>query len=118
MTVLYLKDLFKARLSHDRTARRALGLPGGLEYSRGQAAGPRLGRLFGASRQIGWSTFDVAEERRGPAMVVEVTSPTPGTNDVGIKVDYYHRAGVPLYVIADVTEEEEDTRTPDRIDRI
>jgi hypothetical protein len=29
---------------------------------------------------------------------------------VGIKVDYYHRAGVPLYVIADVSKENDGER--------
>jgi colicin import membrane protein len=41
---------------------------------------------------------------------MEVTSPDTRPNDLGVKVDYYHRAGVPLYVIADVFEETEDER--------
>ena len=36
-----------------------------------------------------------------PALVVEVTSRSTRKNDLGIKVDYYHRAKVPLYLIAD-----------------
>ena len=50
--------------------------------------------------------FDVVKEGARPALVIEVTSPATRTNDVGIKVAYYHRARVPLYVIADVLEDD------------
>ena len=43
-------------------------------------------------------------------MAIEVTSPGTRTNDLGPKVKYYKRAQVPLYVIADVTVEDEDQR--------
>ena len=43
-------------------------------------------------------------------LVVEVTSKGTRGNDVDIKPGFYHRARVPLYVIADVLEEDEDTR--------
>jgi hypothetical protein len=43
-------------------------------------------------------------------MVVEVTSPDTRSNDLEIKVDYYHRAGVPLYVIADVSKGKDGDR--------
>ena len=66
--------------------------------------------FWAARRQIGWTTFNVAKERARPVLVVEVTSPKTRVNDVGIKVDYYHRAGVPLYVIADVSVEGDDDR--------
>ena len=49
-----------------------------------------------------WATLDVAAEGARPALVVEVTSPSTRENDLGTKPDFYHRAGVPLYVIADV----------------
>ena len=52
----------------------------------------------------------MAEEKARPALVIEVTSPDTRSNDVGVKVDYYYRAGVPLYVIADVTEEKDKER--------
>ncbi len=39
-----------------------------------------------------------------------MTSPDTRSNDVGIKADYYHRAGVPVYVIADVSEDKEGGR--------
>jgi hypothetical protein len=38
--------------------------------------------------------------------VIEFTSPSTRTNDIGPKVEEYHRVGVPLYVIIDEEEEE------------
>jgi hypothetical protein len=48
-----------------------------------------------------WGTFAVAAEGVRPVLLVEITSPETRDNDVGIKVDYYHRAGAALYVIVD-----------------
>jgi colicin import membrane protein len=42
--------------------------------------------------------------------VVEITSPSTRENDLGIKVKFYHRARVPLYVIADATEDADGGR--------
>ena len=59
--------------------------------------------------------------------MVEVTSLDTRQNDVGKKVDFYYRAGIPLYVIADVLEEDDFERrlelivyrhTPDAYERI
>ena len=46
-------------------------------------------------------TFDVARAHARPLLVIEVTSPQTRANDLGIKVDYYHRLGFPLYAIVD-----------------
>ncbi len=106
----YLKAVFKAQLKEDRTAavlsdcRVDWCVPGV------RPLGPDVAVFFGVSRRIDWSTFDVGEEGARPALVIEVTSPDTRKNDVGIKVDYYHRAGVPQYVIADVTFEDEEER--------
>jgi colicin import membrane protein len=106
----YLKQVFKERLSVDPTAialrkhRVEWNIPGLRPLA------PDLALFFGVCRQIGWSTFNVAAEGARPAMVIEVTSPDTRSNDVGIKVDYYHRAGVPLYVIADVSKEKDGDR--------
>src|SRR5208282_3404882 len=66
--------------------------------------GPDVAVFFGVARgqDYDWETFDVAAEKARPALVIEVTSRNTRKNDLGIKVDYYQRAGVPLYVIADV----------------
>ncbi len=71
---------------------------------------PDLVVFLDVRRRALWLTFDVAEEGARPAMVIEVTSPSTRTNDIGPKVNYYKRAKVPLYVIADVRVENEDER--------
>jgi hypothetical protein len=69
----------------------------------------------------------MAAEGARPLLVVEVTSQDTRQNDVGKKVDFYYRAGIPLYVIADVLEEDDFERrlelivyrhTPDGYERI
>jgi colicin import membrane protein len=71
---------------------------------------PDVALFFGVRRRIPWSSFNVAKEGATPALVVEVSSPDTRSNDVGIKVEYYHQAKVPWYVIADVVREGEDER--------
>ena len=66
--------------------------------------------FLGVRRRIAWSSFNVAEAGARPVLVAEVTSPETRSNDVGIKKDYYHRAKVPWYVVADVTYEADDER--------
>src|SRR5262249_31727965 len=106
----YLKAVFKLRLRADRTAavlsdcRVDWNLPGI------RPLGPDVAVFFGVRRHIDWATFDVAAERARPALVIEVTSPETRSNDIGIKLDFFHRARVPLYVIADVVEETEEER--------
>jgi colicin import membrane protein len=51
-----------------------------------------------------WDMFNVAAEGAEPALVVEVTSRSTRRNDLGKKVTLYHRARVPFYLIADVTD--------------
>jgi Uma2 family endonuclease len=53
-----------------------------------------------------WSTLHARAEGARPQLIIEIVSPSTRNNDVVIKVEHYHRAGVPLYVILD--EEEED----------
>jgi hypothetical protein len=53
-----------------------------------------------------WSTLHVEEEQARPLLVIEITSPHTRSNDVVDKVEHYHRAGVPLYVIVDEEQDE------------
>src|SRR6516162_1114234 len=46
-------------------------------------------------------SFDVAAEGVRPRMLIEVVSPNYRDNDVVTKVEHYHRARVPFYVIVD-----------------
>jgi len=106
----YLKAVFKARLKDDPTAvvlsdcRVDWNVPGV------RPLGPDVAVFFDVGRHIMWSTFDLGEEGARPALVIEVTSPDTRSNDVGPKVDYYYRANVPWYVIADVTVEDGNER--------
>jgi Uma2 family endonuclease len=52
----------------------------------------------------GRGTFPVARFGARTLLVIEVTSFDTRDNDVGVKVELYHRAGVPLYVIVDRPE--------------
>ena len=98
----YLLDVFKARLADDPSAvvisdcRVAWDVPGL------KPLGPDVAVFFGLHGYEDWGTLDVAKEGAIPALVIEVTSPDTRKNDVGIKKDFYHRAGVPQYVIVDV----------------
>jgi colicin import membrane protein len=103
----YLKDVFKARLADEPSTavvsdcRVDWNLPGV------RPLGPDIAVFAGVKRYRPWATLDVAKEGVRPLLVVEVTSPDTRKNDVEIKLDYYYRAGVPLYIIADVLEEDE-----------
>ena len=68
--------------------------------------GPDIAVFVGVKRRPpkGWDTFHVAREGAKPLLVVEITSPSTRKNDLGVKVGFYHRANVPLYVIADVVD--------------
>ncbi len=46
-------------------------------------------------------TFYLAAHQARPVLAVEITSPSTRGNDLGVKVDEYYRAGIPLYVIVD-----------------
>jgi Uma2 family endonuclease len=101
----YLEDVFEAQLAGDVQAavvsdcRVDWNLPGV------EPLGPDVAVFRGVKRHRNWSTFDVRAEGARPLLVVEVTSPETRANDVGPKKAIYHQAGVPLYVIADATED-------------
>jgi len=104
---VYLRDVFKSQLTGDSMAlvlsdcRVDWNLPGV------RPLGPDVAVFLGVRRRRNWSTFNLAAEGALPALVVEVTSPDTRKNDVGPKVKYYHRAKVPVYLIADATERDE-----------
>ncbi len=54
--------------------------------------------------------FHVKAAHARTALVIEVTSTCTRTNDVDTKVGYYHRCGVPMYVIADAHVEDQGAR--------
>jgi colicin import membrane protein len=108
--VVYLKDVCESRLAEDDDAevvsdcRVDWNLPGV------RPIGPDVGVFRGLKAHRGWSTLDVAAEGARAAMVVEVTSPETRRNDVEDKFEYYRRARVPLYIIADAIQDDEQGR--------
>jgi colicin import membrane protein len=73
--------------------------------------GPDVIVLFGLTGpRRNWGTFHVGQEHSKPALVIEVASPDTRTNDLELKVEYYHQAGVPLYVIVDAHEPDDYRR--------
>jgi colicin import membrane protein len=106
----YLKHVFNSRLAGDPQAVAVSDCRVDWNLAGVRPLGPDIAVFFGIKRRKDWATLDVAAEGARPALVVEVTSTGTRQNDLDIKPGFYHRAGVPLYVIADVLEEDEETR--------
>ncbi len=106
----YLRVVFKARLAGDPAAvvitdcRVDWNIPGV------RPLGPDFAVFFDVKQHRDWATLDVAAEGARPVLVVEITSPDTRQNDLVAKVDYYYRAGVPLYVITDAKDEHDGGR--------
>jgi Uma2 family endonuclease len=66
---------------------------------------PDVALVLGVRRmQACWNNFDVAGEGVRPALLIEVVSPCTREADAQVKLDHYHRAGVPCYVLVDREE--------------
>jgi hypothetical protein len=102
--ILYLRVVFRRRLAGEPAAAVTSDCPVDFNIPGVRPLGPDVAVFFGARRKGGWSTFDVAAEGARPVLVVEVTSPDTRRNDLKDKVDFYHRAKVQVYVIADARE--------------
>ena len=63
--------------------------------------GPDLAAFLDVRAEWSAATLEVGELSARPILVVEVTSPETRRQDLGRKVDLYHRAGIPQYVIVD-----------------
>ena len=123
----YLKDVFKARLAGQAATVVVSDCRVDWNLSGVRPLAPDIAVFADVERHRDWATLDVAAEGARPLLVVEVTSLDTRQNDVGKKVNFYYRAGVPLYVIADVLEEDDFERrlelivyrhTPDEYERI
>jgi len=97
----YLKNVFKFRTAGDPETIVLADCRVDLNLAGVRPLGPDVAMFCGVKRFIDWETFDVAAERASPLLVVEITSRATSKNDLGLKVQYYHQAKVPLYVIAD-----------------
>jgi len=102
--VAYLKSVFKIRMNPTPGVVVLSDCRVNFNISGVRPLGPDVVVFFDVARdpQTDWATFNVAFEKARPVLVVEVVSKNTRKNDLGIKVDYYHRGRVPLYVIADV----------------
>jgi Uma2 family endonuclease len=106
----YLKDVFKSRLAADPRAAVVSDCRVDWNLSGIKPLAPDVAVFFKVKRHRPWRTLDVKAEGVTPVLVVEVTSPETRTNDVDVKVDYYDRAKVPLYVIADAIQDDGEQR--------
>jgi colicin import membrane protein len=69
---------------------------------------PDVAAIFGIGRRkANYTTFDVAEEKVRPRLIVEIVSPNVRENDVDKKVVQYHLARVPYFVILDKKKEDD-----------
>jgi colicin import membrane protein len=97
----YLMMVFQTKLAGDPEAlvlhdcRVDWNLPGV------RPLGPDIAVFLGVPNDFDRGTLGLFKDAAIPVLVVEVTSPDTRKNDFGIKKDYYHRAGVPVYIIVD-----------------
>jgi len=101
--VAYLFSVFGSQVAGDPSAAVISDCRVNFNLPKVKALGPDVSLFWGVKRQRDWATFNVAAEGAQPALVVEITSESTRKNDLGIKVEYYHRAKVPFYLVVDVT---------------
>jgi Uma2 family endonuclease len=97
----YLRGVFEWQLREDPSAKvlTRCGVDWNLPGIRPVC--PDTVVFTGVKRRINWSIFDVAVEGAQPQLVIEVTVPWTRQLDLGPKLEIYHRAKVPFYLIAD-----------------
>ncbi len=108
--IVYLKSVFESRLADNPDAELVSDCRVDWDLPGVRPLGPDIAVFLGLARHRDWSTFEVAVERARPAMVAEVTLPETRRNDVEDKFEYYRRARVPLYVIVDAIQDDEQGR--------
>jgi Uma2 family endonuclease len=101
--VAYLFSVFGSQVAGDPSAAVISDCRVNFNLPKVKPLGPDVSLFWGVRRQRDWATFNVAAEGAKPALVVEITSESTRKNDLGIKVEYYHRAKVPFYLVVDVT---------------
>jgi hypothetical protein len=106
----YLRIVFKSRLPTDSQILVLTDCSVDFNLPGVKPVCPDIAVFFGATEPRLWITVGVRADRLQPALMIEVTSPNTRSNDVEKKFDYYHRARVPLYVIADTVLEIENRR--------
>ena len=97
----YLMEVFRSRLVGDPMAKVVGDCRVRYDVPGLRPLGPDVALFFNLPKDWDGGTVEVAATGARPALVVEITSPDTRKNDLGIKKDYYHRAGVPFYIIVD-----------------
>jgi Uma2 family endonuclease len=106
----YLKSVFKSLLADDPQAVVLSDCGVDLNLPGVRPICPDIAIFFDVRARRDWKVFDIEAEHARSALVVEVTSESTRSNDVVVKFDYYHRAAIPTYVIADARIESEHVR--------
>jgi len=105
----YLKNVFQWRLGHKGDAHVSSDLGVYWDDPELDHHSPDISVFFGVhDPERRRDSFIVAKEGVLPRMLMEITSRSTRKVDLVDKVDEYHRAGVPLYVIVDAEKREED----------
>jgi colicin import membrane protein len=106
----YLKSVFKSRLADNPRAAVVADCRIDWKLPGVRPLGPDVAVFLDVIHHRLWATLDVVAEGVRTALVVEVTSPSTRINDVETKFDFYHRARVPWYIIADARIETPEDR--------
>lgn len=105
----YLYDVLRARVASDPSTEVLHDVRIAWDVPELKAHGPDLMVIFGVREHKNWSTFDVAQEGVRPTLIIEVTSPETRSIDRLDKLDEYEAAGVPLYIIVDMSTHRKQT---------
>jgi Uma2 family endonuclease len=98
----YLRDVFRMQVEDDPTALVLSDTAIYWDDPELRHHSPDIGVIFGIRKpRVEWRSFHVAEEGVRPSLFVEVVTPRYRENDTVKKMDQYHRARVPTYVIID-----------------
>lgn len=105
-----LCNAIEAQLSHDPTALVLddVLVDWGIPDLRNHA--PDISVYFGVRERKNWTTFRVSEEGVRPTILIEIVSPETARHDRKTKVQEYHRAGVPYYILVDFVRERRQER--------
>jgi len=102
-TCRHLSNVFRSRLADDPSAVVLTDVRVDFNIPNVRGLGPDVAVFLGATpTDDDYGTLDVAARDARPILVVEITSKATKKVDLAAKIDYYYRAGVPTYVIANV----------------
>ncbi len=101
---IYLQNVFAAAMA-DVPGAMVLGDQRVAWDAKGERYhGPDVIVLLNVAKEKDWKTFNVAQEKATPILIVEVVSASTRVNDVETKVVEYATEGVSRYVIVDSDE--------------